>query len=268
MSAIASQLASLRKQHQSALASYDFQRADLVHQQIQTLQQQMSKDSLVADCTQAELEFEHHCEELAARSLDSDRRFADQSAEITARFAERKRGVGRVFEQEGDRLRAEHALAAEREASRAIPGVETLLFESRACAKQHNYAQARAAHEQALALRDSVAKERRRALDAALVRDLRKLREREERALAHIGQREKAALAAVARKRDAAAGVASQCMRVKDLKADRMRREAVRSERPRSALLSPLAPTPRRSHSIASDSLLPKRSWQIAMDAE
>jgi hypothetical protein len=270
MSSIASQLTSLRKQHQSAVAAYDFQRADLIHQQIQSLQQQVFADSRISDRTHAELEFEYHRDEITTKSLQEDHEFAEQRAEIACRFSPRKHAIERFFQEECDQLSAQHALALERETSRAIPEVDALLSESRIYGKQHNYEQARAVHDQAMKIKNSVNNDRRQAVDAVFLRNMRKLRERKAAALAHIEQREKTALAAVDRKRDEAASVVSQSLRVKDLKADRLRREAVRSERSGGMSMSfgRSAPTPRRSRSIVSDSVLPKRSWQLAMESQ
>jgi hypothetical protein len=269
MSMIASQLISLRKQHQSALASYDFQRAGLIYEQIQSLQQQASNDARRSERTHAERQFKYDSDVITTNTRESDRLFADQSADITDHFAARKKAVEQFFQQEADRLRAQHAMAVERETSRAIPEVDALFLESRVHGKHHNYTQARIVHEQAIKLRNFVNDDRRRATDAIFLRNARTLGERKAKALAQIDQAEKAAIARIDRKRDYAAALLSQRMRVSELKVDRLRRESVRSQRSGRSLssLSLTRSTPRRSQSVASNSPFTRRSWQIGLES-
>jgi hypothetical protein len=251
MSSIASQLASLRKQHDTALKTYDFERADLIHQQIQQLQAQVTSDHRAADRTQAELAFEHDRDLIATESAQDDRTLAAARLRMTRECRGRRQAIERLFAQEYDSLYAQHLLDLKRESSRAIPEVDALLFESRVQGKQHNYAQARDLRDQAVTLRNSINEERRHALGEVFGRNEKRLREQKARNLASLDEREKAALAELERKHGEAQTVARNRLRVKDMKTERVRKDAERPERAGSSLSAVRAGTPRRVGSVS-----------------
>jgi hypothetical protein len=160
----------------------------------------------------------------------------------------------------------------ERETSRAIPEVDALLLESRVHGKQHNYVQARVAYERANQLRISVNQQRLLAVDAAFKKNERRLKEKMARDLEMVDEREKARIADLEFKHSSEQAIVTNKLRVQDMKADRALLEAARSERGESSPVTVRSspPSPRRSRSVvgrSTDEVLPKRSWQLAMDS-
>jgi hypothetical protein len=273
MSSLASQLLSLRKQHDAALKAYDFQRADLIHQQIQQLQGQISTDHRLADRTQAELDLDHHHELITAKSANDGQTLTTIRHQITSDFHSRRQTIEQLFTQDYDALHAQHLLDIERETSRGIPEVDALLFQSRVFGKEHKYAQARSLHEQAMKLRNSINEERRRAVVVVFAKNERKLRNRKERSLKHIDEREKVALEEIERKHSTAHNIARNRLRVKDMKAERTLKDVERPERTESSFsaVHAVTATPRRTRSVSTLNQTRnsrKRSWEIAMEAQ
>jgi hypothetical protein len=268
MSSIASQLASLRKQHQGALSGCDYQRADLINQQIQILETQISGYHRGGDRTQVESGQESQRDNTSADSAQVCQTLAEQKATIVNRFRIRRQTIERLFAQDYDELCSQHLHDVEREMSRTIPEVEALLFESRVLGKEHQYVQARAVHEQAVKVRNSVNEERGRAAAVAFAKNERKLKERKARDLKQVEEREKSALFALEYTDNSAQSIAVNKQKVKDSKIDRTRSGVDRSGVSFSTA-GTSTKTARRAQSVSTMnalSVVPKRIWQIGME--
>jgi SHS2 domain-containing protein len=259
----ASQLESLRKQHQSALLDYNFQHAELLNQRIRELQTQVSTDNWTSNRRLATQTLEHHRTLITTQSSEYDQALAQQKAAIANRFRIQRSAIDQLFAQENDRLRAQYDLDVERSTSRAIPDVASLLREARVLGSNHDYEQAREVHEQAMKLRDSINEERRFGSAVLFVKRQRELRERRARQLKAVDEREEALMRGLEHRTDQVHAIVLNRMKVKDSKAEKALKDVDRWTRSGGSLGSIGSPrrSPLRSRSFSSLQFRSNLSW-------
>jgi hypothetical protein len=216
MEEIASQIRSLRREHEVALLQYDFAQASLIHQQIERLQKGLVKGQKAPD-----LNSEHERGMTVARASELDQVLAKMRIEVRTRFLQRRQEIEERYTQEYEGLCLQHAIAVERCAARPIPVADACFQESVRLGRMHDYRAAAGVHAQAQKVQAAVHKERLAEIDAAFARSEQALRAKEARDLALLDDREERALLEIERQYSDARGILANRLKAQTYKATR-----------------------------------------------
>jgi hypothetical protein len=245
-----SQLDALWRQHSEAICSYEFERANLINEQIKLLH--TTAPSIVP-----ELDLASQRQRIRDDLNQTDSILTRTRHEIQTVYTGRCQDLDEIHTQQYQDLCLRHMQDLEREAARPVPEAESLLRHSRLFGKEHKYSLAAAAFQEAQNIRRTVLADRCSNIDTLFTRSQRKLREKQEREMEVLRERERQALAALDRKYKGVQYVLENRLKVKDFKESRRVGGAIPPDEAPAA-----ATTKRRSSSVSRGDALPKRSWQ------
>jgi hypothetical protein len=191
------QIEILRKEHNIAVSKFDFERAEIIDQQIRTLKNRIARESESSDLDLRSLDLDERRERILGISARATASLIDQRIEKQHIFHQRYQVLQERHTQELTDLSLQHTMELERELARPVPEVETLLRESTIYGREHKYAQARAAYQQASQLKEAVIAERQAEVNARYMRKERQVKANQDRELSLFGEKQQSAMGAI-----------------------------------------------------------------------
>ena len=213
------QIEVLRKEHQNAINTYDFDRAELISRQIQRLRTEISREYENYQVGTTTLNLDEQREKIHGETQRTEATLMEKLVDLQKRFHERYKELQAKHTQQLTDLSLEHTMALERETSRPIPEVDKLLQQSKIYGKEHNYQQAKSLYHEAMAIQKRVNEQRRNECNALFQKAERKLKQRQARELALFEEKQNAAKEEINQQYSRHKTVIDNRMKVKELKA-------------------------------------------------
>jgi hypothetical protein len=194
------QIRVLRRQHEAAVERFDFDRAEFIEAQLNRLRTEISRENASTKTDLLRLDLGEQKERILGDSARVNAYLMQKRVEQQQRFHQRYAQLQEVQTKQITELTLQYTTDLERELSRPVPEADKLFAEAKLFGRTHQYAQARAAHQDATRIRDDVLDRRRKACKAEFEetrerlklkheRDLKLLAEKQNLALAEIDQR-------------------------------------------------------------------------------
>jgi hypothetical protein len=222
--AMDAQLQKLRQQHEAALKRYDFEKADLIHQQILRLRRTATVEPTGPTLPELDVDFQRNT--ITACSAQADQLRSQKESELETRFLVRQQAIEAHYTEESNKLCLKHTLNTERVISKPTPQVQVLLAEATMNGRVHNYSRAQELYREAKRLQALFSERRSAELDAAFRETKQRLEARKARDLELLNVQRESARLELIRQYDEAQRVMSNMLNVKDSRASRQRRIA------------------------------------------
>ena len=213
------QISVLRKEHQAAVNNYDFDRAELIERQIARLRTEISRENESTLEGKANLKFDEQRERILCESEKTDATLMDKLITLQKQFHQRYKDMQAMHTQQLTDLSLEHTLALERELSRPIPEVDSLLSQSKILGRDHNYRQARAMYQEAMAIQKRVNDQRRNKCNAVFLNAERKLKEAQAKEIKQLEDKQETAKEGLNMQYSKHKTIIDNIMKVKEFKA-------------------------------------------------
>lgn len=220
-----SQIDLLRKEHSHAIENFDFDKAEMIDQQIKRLQKEIKRgnSSLLNEISQAEIEEER--EKVRGESAQQNALMMQERIKIQKRFHERFQQLQEVHTRQTTDLTYQHTTILEKEMSRAVPEADKLFELSKALGRDHQYAQARTTYKEGQDLKTIELEKRRAKCSQQFEKQMKKLKEQQEKEMALLSEKQEAALAQLTHRTENKEALLSMKLKVKELKANNRNQE-------------------------------------------
>jgi hypothetical protein len=193
----ATQVEILRREHDIAVSKFDFERAEMIDQQIKILKNRMARESESLNLDLRSLDFDERRERIMGISAQATASLMDQRIEKQRTFHQRYQALQMRHTQELTDLSLQHTMELERELARPIPDVEALRRQSTIYGHEHKYMQARAAFEQAKQLKNAVIARRQAEVNARYFKREQQLKANQNKELSLLSEKQQSALGTI-----------------------------------------------------------------------
>jgi hypothetical protein len=238
----ATQIEILRKEHSIAVSKFDFERAEVIDQQIKTLKNRIARESQSSNQDLLSLDLDERRERILGTSAQATASLMDQRIEKQRIFHQRYQVLQERHTQELTDLSLQHTMELERELARPIPEVETLLRESTIYGHEHKYAQARTTYQQAMQLKDTVTAGRQADVNARYTRKERQLKANQDRELSLLGEKQQSAMGTINKRHDEHERRRTNQLKAQEVKQSLTKRAGVSARRFQSVTKSQASP--------------------------
>jgi hypothetical protein len=228
----------LRREHSIAVGKFDFERAEMIDQQIKTLKNRMAREWESSDLDLRSLDLDGRRERILGTSAQATASLMDQRIEKQRTFHQRYQALQARHTQELTDLSLQHTMELERELARPIPEVEALRRESTIYGHQRKYAQARAAFEQAKQLKEAVIAERQAEVNARYLRRERQMKVNHDKELSLLGEKQQSAMGTINKRYTEHEHRRTNQLKAQELKESLTRRAVPSARRSRSVTRS------------------------------
>ena len=212
------QIELLRKEHAQAIENFDFDKAELINQQIKRLKNEIIRGntSLLSELNQAEIEEEK--EKLRGESAQQNALMMQERIRIQKRFHERFQQLQTKHTQQTTDLTYQHTATLEKEMTRVVPEAEKLFERAKILGREHQYNQARLIYQEGQDTKTAVLEERRKKCALQFERQTKILKEQQDREMALLAAKQEAALEKLSQKTENREALLSMKLKVKELK--------------------------------------------------
>lgn len=211
------QITLLRTEHANAINSFDFDRAEVIMNQIRRLQNEIKREQ--AQVSDRTFDIDEQREIIMGESAKQSATLMQQRVELQKKYHQRYKRMQKQHTDEQTELANQHTMALEREASRPIPEVEKLLNESKVKGRAHAYAEAKAIYQEAMRIKERVINERKNVCNAEYDRQKQKMLSRQKKEMELLTEKQETAIKELDQRHEAQENLLKNRMKIKERKA-------------------------------------------------
>ena len=251
------QIKVLRSEHANAIENFDFDRAELIANQIERLQAERGTNS-----SAKRLDMDEQHERILNKQTKHESKHMAKRTELQDRFKKRYEEMQERQTREFTELAEAEAEALARESSRKAHEVTSLEMLAKLKGKEHDYAAARAIYQEAVDLHRDIVDRRLCAVKMDFEKQRRKLIEKHERELTLFAEKRDQAMREIDQKRMRKDERVAKHMKVIEIR----EKQEMTQRSIRMRAVSPLLAKRRRSASVSrnqSQATTPReKSWR------
>jgi hypothetical protein len=183
-------LEELRNEQRSAIAHYDFDKAEDYERQINQLRIDVTDAADLSNRQLLAMQLDGRRGKILGNCAKESAGLFQKRAEIQEHFDARYHGIQERQARELSELVQQYRADLERELARPVPEADRVLRRSKLLGQQRKFTQARVAYQDSLRLRELAREERRRACNAIFQKNQRAMKMRHDRELQAFAQKQ------------------------------------------------------------------------------